>query len=171
MTEVDLARRTSGLRRRGNPGFSRYLEHKLGRRTAERWLNFFIRPFDAPSPAAFWRRWNPVYGYFLTYYVYRPAARVLPRPLAVMLTFVFAGFALHDLPAWVATRRVLPPGATIAFTLFGGGVLASERLHMDLSRRPAWVRAAVNGAYLATCVGTMLLIVRALPASANRIKR
>jgi hypothetical protein len=75
---------------------------------------------------------------------------------------VLCGFLLHDLPAWVVVRRVLPPGATIAFTLFGLGVLVGEALRMDLSRWPVAARAALNFAYLAGCVCAMLLIVRAM---------
>ena len=92
----------------------------------------------------------------------RPAARVVPRPVAVMGTFVFAGLVMHDLPAWAVARRILPPGGTITFILFGTGLLVSEHLQMDLSRQPVWVRAATNGAYIAACTGTMLAIVRRL---------
>lgn len=121
-----------------------------------------MHPFTAASFAEFWRRWNPVYGYFLGYYVYRPAARHLPRPVAVMVTFVVAGLVGHDLPAWVATRRVLPPGGTIAFTLFGVGLITSQRLGMNLSAKPARVRTLANLTYLASCTGLMLVIVRGL---------
>jgi D-alanyl-lipoteichoic acid acyltransferase DltB (MBOAT superfamily) len=100
------------------------------------WFNFFLKPFGAASFSEFWRLWNPVYGYFLRYYCFRPLSRVLPRPAALLTTFVLCGFCLHDLPAWAVTRRVLPPGATIAFMFFGLGVLISEALGMDLSRRP-----------------------------------
>jgi hypothetical protein len=144
----------------GRPPFRAYLDRKLGGTTAERWFNFFLRPFAAPSLAQFWRRWNPVYGYVLTYFVYRPARRVLPRRLAVMATFVFGGLVMHDVPAWVVTRRALPPGGTISFVLFGAGVLASDEMHMDLSRQPAWVRVAANGTYVAACIAGMLAIVR-----------
>jgi D-alanyl-lipoteichoic acid acyltransferase DltB (MBOAT superfamily) len=144
----------------------RYLQHRLGReggRTA--WFNFFIKPFGAASFAEFWRLWNPLYGYFLYYYSYRPLSRIMPRRVAVLVTFILCGFLLHDVPAWLAVRRVLPPGATIAFTLFGLGVVMSEALRMDLSRWPLAGRAAVNIAYLAGCVAVMLLIVRAIVSS------
>ncbi len=144
------------------PTFGEYLERRLGPGGLGRWNRFFVYPFTAPSFAQFWRRWNPVYGYFLAYHVYRPAARRVPRSVAVMTTFVFAGLVMHDLPAWVVTRRVLPPGGTIAFTLFGAGLLASERAGVDMSSRPAWVRASINAAYLASCTGLMLLIARRL---------
>jgi hypothetical protein len=79
-----------------------------------------------------------------------------------MSTFLFAGLAMHDLPAWIVTRRLLPPGGTIAFTFFAVGLLASERAGMDLSARPAWLRASVNAAYLASCTGLMLVVCRRL---------
>ncbi len=55
------------------PGVRRYLEYKLGREGGRKaWFNFFIKPFGAASFAQFWRLWNPLYGYFLYYYAYRP---------------------------------------------------------------------------------------------------
>ncbi len=86
----------------------------------------------------------------------------MPRSAAVLATFILCGFLLHDAPAWLAVRRVLPPGATIAFVLFGLGVVISEALHMDLSRWPVVGRVLVNLAYIAGCVITMLVIVRVL---------
>jgi D-alanyl-lipoteichoic acid acyltransferase DltB (MBOAT superfamily) len=151
--------------RRGRPGYqltlSQYLRFRLGSkggRTA--WFNFFIRPFGAASFAQFWRLWNPVYGYFLYYYSYRPLSRILPRAAAVLATVVVCGFLLHDLPAWAFARKVLPPGATIAFVLFGIGAVVGEWFHMDLSRWPVLARAAVNVGYISGCIGAMLLIVR-----------
>jgi len=75
-------------------------------------------------------------------------------------TFVACGFLLHDLPAWLFARRVLPPGATIVFVLFGLGAILGEWLHMDISRWPPPARATINVAYLVGCVAVMLLVVR-----------
>ena len=77
----------------------------------------------------------------------------------MLITFVACGFVLHDLPAWLVPWRILPPGATIAFVIFGIGTILSERLHMDLSRWPVWGRAMINVGYLAGCILVMLLIV------------
>jgi hypothetical protein len=101
-----------------------------------------------------------VYGYFLSYYFYRPLSRIVPRSAAVLATFVACGFLAHDLPAWLFARRVLPPGGTIAFVMFGLGAIFGEWFHMDLSRWPTPARAAINVAYLAGGIGAMLLIVR-----------
>ena len=142
---------------------AQYLRFRLGTKGGlTAWFNFFIKPFGASSFAQFWRMWNPVYGYYLYHYSYRPLSQVVPRPVAMLATFVVCGFALHDLPAWVFTRRVLPPGATIAFVMFGLVAVLSERFHMDLSSWPFPARAAINIAYLAACIGAMLLIIRRL---------
>jgi hypothetical protein len=147
--------------RQGRISFSKYLRFRLGRRGGRTaWFNFFLKPFGASSFDEFWRRWNPVYGYFLYYFSYRPLRRVLPRPLAVLVTFVACGYLLHDLPAWIFARRALPPGATITFAFFAVGAIVSGAVGMDLSRRPVWVRVVTNAAYLAGCVLLMLLVLR-----------
>jgi D-alanyl-lipoteichoic acid acyltransferase DltB (MBOAT superfamily) len=151
------------LRTRGRervPTFARYLIRRLGTRGGRTaWRHFFITPFAAPSFAEFWREWNPVYGYVLSYYIYRPLTRLLPRTAAKLLTFVACGLVLHDIPAWLVVRRVLPPGATIAFTLFGLGVIVSDAFAMDLSRWPIAARVAVNVTYIAGCVIAMLILI------------
>ncbi len=93
---------------------------------------------------------------------YRPLSRIVPRPAAILTTFVVCGFLLHDLPAWAFARRALPPGATIAFVMFDIGAIVGERLRMDTSRLPLGSRAGINVAYLAGCTTAMLLIIRRL---------
>ncbi len=86
----------------------------------------FLRPFAAPSLSQFWIRWNPVYGYFLSRYVYRPLRTVFPRSLNVLVTFAFSGFILHDAFLWRAAGG--PPLATTTwFVVIALGILCSER--------------------------------------------
>lgn len=47
-----------------------------------------VRAFGAASFAGFWRYWNPIFGYYLGRYIYTPASRVVPRPLALVVTFL-----------------------------------------------------------------------------------
>jgi len=49
--------------------------------------NWALRSFGAATLSEFWQYWNPVYGYVLAYYVYRPLRRTLPRAWSVWLTF------------------------------------------------------------------------------------
>src|SRR5215203_1711587 len=82
------------------PGFHTFILRQVGDpkhvwRFARNW---FVRPLSANSFSRFWYCWNPVYGYPLLFYVYRPLRRPLPRSCAVLLTFMVSGFFLHDLP-------------------------------------------------------------------------
>jgi len=151
----------TGVTGRSRHSFSLYLRRRLGPWGGRRaWFNFFVKPFGATSFAAFWRQWNPVYGYYLNRYSYRPLSRIVGRRGAMFATFVLCGFLLHDLPAWAATRRVLPPGATIAFTLYGAGAVAAEVLGMDTARLPVASRVSINMAYLAAGIAGMLRVLR-----------
>ena len=105
----------------------------------------FARAFGAPSLIAFWRYWNPVYGYFLHYWAYRPLRRYLPRPIALVLTFALCGFLLHDI-VHVAFTGI--PLITLWFVVLGALAYVSEVLKMDMSRRAYAVRAGVQLLYL-----------------------
>jgi hypothetical protein len=136
-----------------------YLEYRLGR--GQPWwrqsYNALVGPLTAPSFAGFWRSWNPVWGYYLWYWCYRPARRVLPRPAAVMVTFTASGLA-HNLLAVLLSHR-LNPFVTVWFLVYGAVAVVGEALHMNLSRLPAAARIAVNLAYLVGCyrlVGPLL---------------
>jgi hypothetical protein len=128
-----------------------YVDYRLGR--GQPWwrqtYNALLRPLTAPSFAEFWRTWNPVWGYYLHRWFYRPARRVLPRPLALMATFTASGLA-HNLLAVLLSHRI-NPFVTVWFMVYGAVAVTGEALHMDLSRLPAPVRVVINLAYLVGC--------------------
>lgn len=98
----------------------------------------------------FWRYWNPVYGYVLYYYCYRPLRRFLPRPWACLLTFLLRGFVLYDLVGCAISQHRHYPQMTVFFGIAGAGAVASEILGADLADHPTAVGAACNLAYLTT---------------------
>ena len=126
--------------------------------------NWVVRSFGAQAFHAFWRYWNPIYGYVLLYRVYHPLRRWLPHSLAVWLTFVACGFVLHDLVGWALTRRVYFPEMTLMFVLFGAGAVVSERVRMNLARSPLVLRLAVNVACLLLCWRLSALLAAVAPA-------
>jgi len=114
------------------------------------------RSLGASSFARFWRFWNPIWGYYLGRYFYRPLDLWQPQPLALLLTFVISG-ALHDL-ATMAVRGSVTFLFTPWFFFLAVGVLVGEALRMDLTVRPWWVRAATHLTYLGVCLGLAWLI-------------
>ncbi|MEJ8569382.1 hypothetical protein [Elongatibacter sediminis] len=117
--------------------------------------NMLERSLGAKSFAVFWQYWNPIFGYALGRYVFAPLKRALPPAVALVITFVVCG-AVHDLVT--ALVRGSPAFLfTPWFFFLGLGVVLARLTRMDLSRLPWGIRASVNLAYVASCLGLALL--------------
>lgn len=142
------------------PGFHEFIVRQLGEpKHVWRFMrNWFARPLRATSFSKFWYYWNLAYGYVLLYYVYRPLHRLLPRPVALLTTFLASGFLLHDLPFSISADlyrgQLRIPSVTILMFIFGLLVLIGEAFHVDLSRYSPWQRTAANLGWL--CAGFVL---------------
>ena len=137
---------------------TKYLIFRLGGLSgATAGLHVILRPFGANTLKRFWQLWNPVFGYYLLVFVYTPARRILPRPIAFAATFGVSGFA-HDvvvfLPIWAAAGEVMFPMVTVAFFVVSVIVLISEAVHLNLQRLPPGGRAIVH----LTMIGVSLAI-------------
>lgn len=151
-------------RSRVRPGYHAYVRRRLGspRHVGRFAFRLFIRPLLAPSFGAFWWSWNPPYAYVLRYFVYAPLRARVPHRLALYLTFLASGLLLHDLPFnftadWSRGARPVP-AVTMLFAILGGLTLVSDALRLDLSRAPAWVRAAANLAWIGAAFAIRALL-------------
>jgi hypothetical protein len=145
---------------------TKYIEQRLGRTAGQQAVNLLARPFGADSFAGFWRYWNPVWSYYLTYYCYRPLRHRMPRPLAVWLTFLLCGLA-HDLPfVAIGVLRGVRGAAfslTIFFALAGGVVVLTERLRIRFDGLAAVAKWAVHAGMLMACYKAALLLTATHP--------
>lgn len=116
--------------------------------------NMLHRSLGAASFAGFWQYWNPIWGYGLGKFMYSPLRRLLPPAAAFILTFVISG-GIHDL-ATMAVSRSFAFLFTPWFFLLGVGAVLSRAFGMNLAKRPWWVRASINLAYLAICLALTL---------------
>jgi hypothetical protein len=85
---------------------------------------------NAPTYKRFWQLWNPVYHYFLLFYIYKPLRKFLPRFIAVITTFFLCGI-LHDILAlsiYIALRRWPRPLVGLWFIFLGIFVSISSLL-------------------------------------------
>jgi D-alanyl-lipoteichoic acid acyltransferase DltB (MBOAT superfamily) len=117
------------------------------------------RSFGAGTFAGFWRHWNPVFGYYLGRYIDSPLRRVVPRSVALILTFVFCG-VLHDLVT-TTIRGSVSLFFTPWFLFFGLGVILGRLAGWNFSSRPWVARATINALYVFVCLALTLLARRA----------
>jgi D-alanyl-lipoteichoic acid acyltransferase DltB (MBOAT superfamily) len=89
------------------------------------------RAFTASSFGRFWQIWNPLFGFYLQLWLYRPLQRRLPQSLALWFTFVGNGL-LHD-AVTMLVRQDFAWFFTPWFALMGGVVLAEKRIGFRLS--------------------------------------
>lgn len=119
----------------------------------------FQRAFGAPSFRAFWRHWDPLYGYLLRYYCYLPLRRIFPDSLSLVITFAISGFLLHDLVIWGVVGHPLFPVVTFAFVLLAGLVLVSSAVGLSLrkfspSQRAIAHATALLGSFMLSVIAT-----------------
>ena len=117
--------------------------------------NMLERSFGAGTLAGFWQYWNPIFGYYLAKYVDSPLRRIVPRSVALVLTFVICG-ALHDLAA-MAMWGSVAFFCTTMFFFFGAGVLVGRWTGLEFSGLPWAARAGINFTYLVACFGLALI--------------
>lgn len=133
---------------------STYVTRRLGNDTRSQAVNFLAKPFGAVSFAQFWWYWNPVFGYYLYYYSYKPLRVFLPRWVSIWITFLFCGM-LHDLPFGLAAvlSGTRPPTftLTIMFVFLGMIVVVTERAKLRLDHIPFTLRWPIHVLALFLC--------------------
>lgn len=108
--------------------------------------NMLSRSLGAGSFAQFWQYWNPVWGYYLSQFIYQPVKRFFGKSFAVVATFFVSGF-LHDL-AIMLVKQQSSILLTVWFTLMGLAVVLSEAVKLKYGALPWFVRALINVGFI-----------------------
>jgi D-alanyl-lipoteichoic acid acyltransferase DltB (MBOAT superfamily) len=116
------------------------------------------RAFTASSFGRFWQIWNPLFGFYLQLWLYRPLQRRFPQSLALWLTFVGNGM-LHD-AVTMLVRQDVALFFTPWFALMGAYVLIERRLE---------IRLDAGKPVVAICYHSSLLMVSAALSAFVRI--
>jgi hypothetical protein len=120
----------------------------LGHRDSLR--NMLYRSLGAGKFSIFWQYWNPIWGYYLGKYIFKPLKLIFPPALSLIITFVVCGF-IHDLVVMLLKWKFilfLSPW----FLFMGLAVVLGEYAKIDYSRYPWIVRAAINILVVLTCL-------------------
>lgn len=104
--------------------------------------NMLNRSLGAGKFSIFWQYWNPIWGYYLGKYIFKPLKCIFPPALSLILTFIICGF-IHDLAImllkWKFTLLLTP-----WFLFMGLCVILVNYLKIDYSKFPWMARAAIN---------------------------
>lgn len=108
--------------------------------------------FGAYSFSAFWKYWNPIWSYYLRYFVYRPLRNYLPQKIDVLITFLISG-GIHDLAVKLLTSQ-WSLTITTWFAIMALVVVLESYLHISLKNVSLPIRAMI---FLTTIAVSYLL--------------
>lgn len=112
--------------------------------------NMLSRSLGAGKFSIFWQYWNPIWGFYLGIYIFKPLKLMLPQALSLIFTFVVCGF-IHDLAImllkWKFTLFLTP-----WFLFMGLSVILSDYTKFDYSKLPWITRAAINIIIISGCL-------------------
>lgn len=114
----------------------------------------FTKPLKAKSIREFWYYWNPFYTYILTFYIYKPCKKILPKGLSMIVTFFFCGYVLHDVINMLfnapGTGFYVPfPNSGILYVLFALITLSSDALGIKFDKVAPALRPFIHIGVLA----------------------
>ena len=120
--------------------------------------NMLLRSLGASSFHAFWRYWNPIWGYYLSRYVMKPLNLILPSWLALLFTFLVSG-AIHDVAVSLIKSQLIV-FLTPWFGLMGMLVVVSKYFSISYASFPWLARAIINAWLIASTFWLTVLIQR-----------
>lgn len=112
--------------------------------------NMLSRSLGAGKFSIFWQFWNPIWGYYLGIFIFKPLKLILPQALSLIITFVVCGF-IHDLTImllkWKFTLLLTP-----WFLFIGFCVILGDYAKIDYSKFPWITRATINIGIILCCL-------------------
>ena len=112
--------------------------------------NMVNRSLGAGKFSIFWKYWNPIWGFYLGRYVFKPLKLIFPQALSLIITFVVCGF-IHDLAIMLLKRQFILL-LTPWFLFMGLSVVLGDYAKIDYSKFPWIARAAINIVIILGCL-------------------
>ncbi len=122
--------------------------------------NNLHRSLGAKNFSTFWNYWNPIFGYYLGKYIFKPLKRILPITVSLLFTFIFCGL-IHDGVATIYRGKV-SLFFTIWFLLMGVAVLITRYLKHNFKKQKWIFRASVNLSIISICFFITFYITRVI---------
>ena len=112
--------------------------------------NMLFRSLGAGNFSIFWQYWNPIWGFYLGKYIFKPLKLILPQALSLIITFTVCGF-IHDLAIMLSKWKFILL-LTPWFLFMGLSVNLSNYAKINYSKFPWIVRAGINITIILGCL-------------------
>lgn len=112
--------------------------------------NNLYRSLGSKNFSTFWKYWNPIFGYYLGKYIFKPLKILFPVTIAFLLTFIFCGL-IHD-AVTTLVRGEISIFFTIWFLFMGIAVLITKFFNHNFSRQNWFIRAVINLTIIGICL-------------------
>ncbi len=119
--------------------------------------NNLYRSLGARNFSTFWNYWNPIFGYYLGKFIFKPLKRTFPVSVSLVLTFIFCGL-IHD-AVTTLVRGKISFFFTTWFLLMSLAVLLTRILKHNFSTQSWIVRALINVGIIGICLMFTVYIV------------
>lgn len=112
--------------------------------------NMLRRSLGAGKFSGFWHYWNPIWGYYLGKYIFKPLRNYFSKTAAIFLTFLISGL-IHDLVVSVIYFKIVVI-VTPWFVLMSFGLILSNKMGVYVKSTNWYYRALINISYIGICL-------------------
>lgn len=120
--------------------------------------NNLYRSLGAKNFSTFWNYWNPIFGYYLGKFIFKPFKRIFPVSLSLILTFILCGL-IHDAVTTIV-RGNISLFFTTWFLFMGLAVLLTKTLEHNFSKQVWIIRALINLTIIIICLALTIFIIK-----------
>ena len=124
--------------------------------------NNLYRSLGAKNFSTFWKYWNPIFGYYLGKFIFKPLKKIFPVAIALLLTFIFCGL-VHDSITTIFRGKV-SLFFSIWFLFMGLAVLITKSIKHDFAKQIWFIRACINLSIISVCLVLTIYITKFLLA-------
>lgn len=112
--------------------------------------NNLYRSLGSRNFASFWNYWNPIFGYYLGKYIYKPSRKFVPNAFALVITFLISGL-IHDLVTSIVRGRITF-FFSVWFLLMALAVIITKALKHDFNNQKWIIRVFINLGIIGSCL-------------------
>ncbi|MCM4169473.1 hypothetical protein KCTC52924_00508 [Arenibacter antarcticus] len=112
--------------------------------------NNLYRSLGAKNFSTFWNYWNPIFGYYLGKYIFKPLRKTFPVSISLVFTFIFCGL-IHDTVTSIF-RSNISLFFTTWFLYMGFAVLLTRMLKHNFLKQIWMVRTLINLSIISVCL-------------------